>query len=551
MLVHELPVTVAALVTEDPKAAKPVLEADSCQAWTDFLRLYAQGQFSPSDIPALPPLPDGAENNGKGSSNDAKGAQGAPDIGTTFDSPVYSSVEITPEVAARVRDFYRAHRFLPPPRAPLEHLREQCIVEYDLYSEQQIKNIRSATELVQSFFGGLCTFSLFRDNVQELMAVAGAPEVIEAVQLFPGKRLLPETSLCGHSVLLGDKNLYIPNLALDWRYCGNPYADELKGVKSYFGSVVSLNVDPSSSSDDRSVGIGVINIMHLDRYLPPLSEEQLKVVHTITAMLETQLRATWDGQGRTREARLRRAISDFIEDTLVQPGLPAGASDDKPPEDRTRKKTDVLASYAQLAVDRIRGVIEEMDGAMIVDLRALHPIVRLKARAEADGSAHRMGLHHIPGTKTRGHCQRSDGAARRRTHANQTSATRRACKLFSPSCGSTTSTGVPSLTRISTRLTFDRSFPPRPLVTASCRSTMVNIRSSSSSFTHLDHSIRFEPANPTSCNQWAPFFALRSFKPASLRRTQRKRRFCRRSVTSCARQCTASSPACSSSARAS
>lgn len=389
MLVQkELPVTTAAVVTSDAKPAKPVLEADSCQAWTDFLRQYAQGQFSPSDTPPLPPLSDVAEEkDGIDGEKTANGGQEDPTIGTTFDSPVYSSVEITPDIASRVRDFYRANCFLPPPRAPLEHLREQCIVEYDLYSDPQIKNIRSATELVQSFFGGLCTFSLFRDNVQELMAVAGAPEVIEAVQLFPGKRLLPETSLCGHSVLLGDKNLYIKNLACDWRYRGNPSADELKGVKSYFGSVVSLNVDPSSSNDERSVGIGVINIMHLDTHLPPLSDEQLKVVHTITGMLETQLRATWDGQGRTREARLRRAISDFIEDTLVQPGLPAGGSDDKSAEDRTSEKTDVLASYAQLAVDRIRGVIDEVDGVMIVDLRALHPIVWFVLETEADCSA--------------------------------------------------------------------------------------------------------------------------------------------------------------------
>lgn len=358
----------------------------SLEAWTTFLQRYATGYF-PSDQP-IPRPPLSPHTSPPCSPCDA--------FGFTFDNPVYSSVEITSEVARRARDFYQQHRYLPPPRPPLELLRERIIQEYDLYSAKQAANIQAAVDLVQAFFGGITTFTLFKHSQQELRAVAGPPEVIDAIGLHVGKRLLPETSLCGHSIL-AQSDLYIPDLARDWRYGGNPYADELKGVKSYLGCVVSLHVDPASSSEERVVGVGVINSMHLDEYLPPLKADQKKVMGHISRMLETQLRATWEGHSRTREARARRAVSDLIENTLVRPlaaerahgpmkESPSVSMQDDPMVEEARERlegalaqdsrTNDLDVFAQLAASLIRGALDEVEAVGVVDLRALQAIVR-------------------------------------------------------------------------------------------------------------------------------------------------------------------------------
>lgn len=352
-------------------SSSPVSEEHSVQAWTAFLQAYANGQLPLDKVPELPPLPTDTipHINGHGESSAAPGRS----LSLSFEDPVYSSVSITPDVAIRVRDFYRRHSFLPPPRAPLETLREQIIQEYDLYSDSQVANIKAATDLVQAYFGGICTFTLFRDNVQELMAVSGPADVVASIGLHKGQRLLPETSLCGHSVLFAGDTTYVPNLGCDWRYAGNPYADVMKGVKSYLGSVISLNVDPASPSvgptsaaqrlsESRGnvVGIGVINLMHLTDFLPPLRDDQKVVVDNLRKMLETQLRATWEGQGRTREARARRAVSEFVDTAIVH--------------------RSSMGTHAKEALTLIQGVLEDVDYGLAVDLQCLHPVVCCPSR---------------------------------------------------------------------------------------------------------------------------------------------------------------------------
>lgn len=294
-------------------------------SWGDFLSRYARGEFPSDSIPALPPLPSPPPEHVRPSSEP---------LDHLFEAPIYDTIDITPSIAERVGEFYCKHAFLPPPRAPSEAVRERVILEYDLYSPEQIDNIQSATDLVQAYFGGLCTFTLFRDNVQVLMAVSGDSAVIEAVGLHPGKRLLPETSLCGHQVLFRRRSMYVPDLANDWRTAGNPYADALNGVKSYLGAAVFLPVDPVQSPPSFSdaapwpakedtgrevsgVGVGVINLLHLDEYLPPPTPGQEKVLHHVTRMLETQLRATWEGHARTKEAKARRTVCEYIDQRLV------------------------------------------------------------------------------------------------------------------------------------------------------------------------------------------------------------------------------------------
>jgi hypothetical protein len=278
-------------------------------------------------------------------------------------------------------------------------------MEYDLYSEKQASNVQAATDLVQAFFGGIVTFTLFKHSQQELIAISGPKDVVDAVGLFVGKRLLPETSLCGHAILFPKDMLYIPDLARDWRYTGNPYADELKGVKSYLSSVVSLNVDPAAlEEEERTVPVGVINLMHLDEHLPPLTPKQEKVIKHITDMLETQLRATWEGHHRTSEAKKKNALTEYLEDTLVQPleGMDTFGTSAIPESPESTVRPDPLARMgssssgrkastvgteaalvgaggvpycAQMAASKIRAVLGEVDTLAIIDVRGLHIIV--------------------------------------------------------------------------------------------------------------------------------------------------------------------------------
>jgi hypothetical protein len=50
------------------------------------------------------------------------------------------------------------------------------------------------------------------------MAVQGSEEALAAAGLKQGMRVLPETSMCGHSVLWMDQDLEVSDLSTDWRF---------------------------------------------------------------------------------------------------------------------------------------------------------------------------------------------------------------------------------------------------------------------------------------------------------------------------------------------
>jgi len=327
------------------------------ERWKDFLDSYANGQFPSAEPPSSPgPVVLGNPLLCKEYQR----------LGVDLKHPLYSTVEITTDVAKRVRRFYEKTSVFPPPRAPLEPLREQIILEYDLYSESQTQNFQSATDLIQTFFGGICTFTIFRSNIQELRATSGPPEVLDNLGLVAGTRLLPETSLCGHSVLQTDGYFYIPDLAKDWRYRGNPYADEIKGIKSYVGRTVSLSVDPSEATETEKVPVGVINLMHSDTHLPPLAADQRKLLEHVRRMLETQLMATWEGHARSKEAQARRAVSRLLEsEHFTLHSSPQSAP----------LNSAQTAALSKQALHYAREVLPEITCIHLADLRTLVPIV--------------------------------------------------------------------------------------------------------------------------------------------------------------------------------
>lgn len=296
----------------------------------------------------------------------------------TFETPVYDSTSITPDVARRVQRFYLANGFLPPPRHPLEHLRSEIIHDYDLHSPEQVNNIQASLNVLQAFYGGVAAFTLFEQSIQVLNAVSGPPALLETLDLYPGKRIIPETSLCGHACLSSGP-VFLPNFDNDWRFHRNPflnraassaakeYINTHESLAAYLGIPVTLRLDPASTTDMSVVSIGVINILITDPTIAvrATSPGQSMVLDEITRMLSTQLRSTWDCAKRSREASARSTVADFIEQTLARPCVQRITND----LEGRGAQADSLKEFAQLACTQICGVLSEAQTATIIDLR--------------------------------------------------------------------------------------------------------------------------------------------------------------------------------------
>jgi hypothetical protein len=100
---------------------------DDIAQWQAFLEAYSQGQ-SPTKAPPI----------GDGFNSSMQTISCPQELQELFDAPVYNSLNISRDVAVRVRDFYQRYGFLPPPREPREELRDQVTQEYDLYSSVQV-----------------------------------------------------------------------------------------------------------------------------------------------------------------------------------------------------------------------------------------------------------------------------------------------------------------------------------------------------------------------------------------------------------------------------
>jgi hypothetical protein len=264
-------------------------EEQSLQAWTDFLRKYAENSLGSTPHPPL--LTD--------------------ELQRRFDQ----------NTARRVRDFYCEHKFLPPPRSSNEALRLRVLAEYDISGEEQMRNLQDSVELIGAFFPNvLCTFSLFKGDEQYHYAVSG-PEWIKAkYNVYVGVRIPSEDSLCGHAVLGQGGEPVCQVLQGDWRYKKNPFKEA--GFKSYAASVVRLPLDPSANgpcgreNGVEQVGIGTINLCFIESMPQDLTEDQKNVTARVARNLSTQLKATWEGHRRTKVGRMQRALSDYIQDAL-------------------------------------------------------------------------------------------------------------------------------------------------------------------------------------------------------------------------------------------
>ncbi|WVQ99773.1 hypothetical protein IAU59_006915 [Kwoniella sp. CBS 9459] len=354
---------------------------DDLHEWRSFLDNYAKGGWVPNATPAQPSPIQVPILNPVDLRRDSVGTSQGSATSQPIVANVYSSTRITPKLAKTVHDYIQSHDYLPPPRSPQEKMRESIIKEYDLLGPVQAGNIQSAVDLIGAFFPeSVCTFTLFNNAVQTFYAVTGPQALLDKYSLKNHMFVAPETSLCGHSVLLDGHILHVPELSQDWRFRSNPYT--MAGLTSYIGSPVSLELDPLNTSPNsrdvpQRVGIGALNILFFGEPLMTISPQQNMVVKNVTAMLETQLRATWEGHIRTREAKIRRVLTDLIEEAFVgdfhrSPDELRGGEHNARVQSE-QEAVSALADLTQSTADKLLALSPELDAVAFMDVRGLSP----------------------------------------------------------------------------------------------------------------------------------------------------------------------------------
>jgi hypothetical protein len=355
----------------DPNLREADLKVPSRDAWAVFLSAYSKGDWTSIDQCPVELL-EAADD--EVSADSFKGSTGHFD-----DHHIYPSVDITSDVARNVRKFVLSQDYLPPPRSPYEHLRKSCILEYDILGRSQKSNIQNAADVIAAFFPGdvITTFTLFDGNYQTLAAVGGNKALLEKYALTLDKPIASFNSLCGHSVLQ-DELMFVPDLENDWRFRANPY--RYAGVMSCIGMPVSLMLDsktilPSNASPDVRIGIGAIIVLFIDHHKRTLTETEVMVVKNVTAMLETQLRATWESQVRIQEAETRALISGMIEEAFVIEQKQRQEAEDssiKLSERRYSTQEDGLTEITRKALDQLVVLLPHISGLAAVDLSPKH-----------------------------------------------------------------------------------------------------------------------------------------------------------------------------------
>jgi hypothetical protein len=130
------------------------------------------------------------------------------------------------------------------------------------------------------------------------------------------------------------------------------------------------------------------------------------VLRNLTKMLESQLRATWDGNGRLRAARARAAVSELIDRALVsavseknaQIQEVIGSSEPTTPVARTHRMdvdrtsrnrstsnskpvkmnaASPFGPHARIACDQILTVLSQAESVLVIDLRSVIATVSL------------------------------------------------------------------------------------------------------------------------------------------------------------------------------
>ncbi|KAJ6462738.1 hypothetical protein C8R47DRAFT_1239588 [Mycena vitilis] len=280
----------------------------------------------------------------------------------------------SPTTAETIADFYDQSSFLPPPRADEETLRRQVIQEYHLFHADQLVNFHRASSLVNSFFhfAPVCTVSLFHNDAQVVVSKAGAfPRPAAGLPATPSPEINaakadPDT----------DGEEYVPPDG-HWRFSGN--TPDSTGVRGYVDVPLTLELDPSNALDTTRVTVGAVALMSHRPFLA-LSDTQMQVLDDLALLIAVQLRSTWERWQRSKETRMRNAVSVFLERALVEPSQQAlmDAASVEPtvqgaPEAASAKREDRNSTRALFSTAaRELQTLLEADFAVIIDLSAFH-----------------------------------------------------------------------------------------------------------------------------------------------------------------------------------
>lgn len=391
--------------------------------WKTFLQGYSEGSFSPDTFPRRP---------SPGAARDPSLPFPPPPHPSLLDDfqeyPPYTLSPITDDVARQVRAYCYYKDHMPPPRSPHEALRGRLLAEYDILGPVQTGSIQAAVNILSAFFPqAVLTFTLFRNNVQTIFGVAGNQPLIDRLGIINNTDVTNFTSLCGHSVLLEDKIMFISRMDEDWRFRSNPYVHD--GVVSYIGSPVQLKCDPLESTGQTtplpaspgrpdSVAIGAINIMFVDSHHEVLTDAERMVITNTTEMLTAQLRLTWEAHFRTREAKARKVVTELIAE-----GLDGG-------QRQGEGSSGCGVRFAQLAQSALDKMIAASDltGAALIDVRGICTMVRpgtapslTSSQVVADSSSTPSAL--APSPSSRHQARKSCPNPLRRTASWHTSTT--------------------------------------------------------------------------------------------------------------------------------
>jgi hypothetical protein len=181
------------------------------------------------------------------------------------------------------------------------------------------------------------------------------------------------------------------------RFAGNPWSIVSNGgefyttssspflipvVKGYVGVPITLEIDPSNPHSSERVTVGVLALMS-NKPFPRLTDTQLKVLDDLCTMLSVQLRSTWEGWRRGKEARLRNAVSMFLQTALVEPSQQAMSASvamagphvqGSGSGTNTPRNVEAISATAALFANAAQQLHEllEADFAIIIDLTSFH-----------------------------------------------------------------------------------------------------------------------------------------------------------------------------------
>lgn len=360
-----------------PSAVQPSPVSGQKSEWTTYLENYAKGVWAPWDDHGREGTPPIFTSNGSAVRPSANVS--APPTKREklpwgeYERALYPSVNITHDSAEVVRKFVRDRHYLPPPRSPLEHRRLACIEQYDIKSVEQITNIQQAVDVVGAFFpNAIVTYTQFEGKIPMYLAVGGNQTLIERFRIKLNVPLSPVTVICGHTVLLKDDLMFVPDLRHDFRFRSNPVTES--GGRSYIGSPVFLPLVPLAElapEDVETVGIGALNILFVDEVHDTMTSNEAMIVRQLAKHLEAQMRSTWDGLHRSAELRKRAIVSDMIEMTFVEEQRQRQAESATPTADAVRllkNKEEEFAALARRAVERLASTLEDLSGITLLNI---------------------------------------------------------------------------------------------------------------------------------------------------------------------------------------